>query len=585
MDIGRMFGGRVLVMDGAMGTMLQERGLKPGENPALLNLRDPQAVRQVHSAYLEAGAGMILTNTFGANRRKLPGDCQVSAVVRSAVRIAREAAARHASNTGGSEALPEALVALNIGPVGELLEPGGTLRFDEAYALFREQVAAGAAAGADAIYIETMSDLLEAKCAVLAAKEHCALPVFCTMSFEKGMRTFMGVDIAAMALTLDGLGVDCIGLNCSVGPVEMAAMVRELMRWTDRPIAAKPNAGMPTLVDGNAVFAETPESFARAVAALLELGVSAVGGCCGTTPDCIRAIGALAQNKRPREGGAAQVSAVCSATKVVRIGGVTVIGERINPSGKEGLQRALLEGDVDALADEAVEQVDAGADILDVNVCAPGVDEAAAMAGAVRAIQAAVRAPLAIDSPNAEALEAGLRAYNGKAILNSVTGSDESLRTLLPIAQRYGAAVIGLTMDEGGVPRTAEERVRIARKIVDAAVRHGIPRRDVFIDCLTLASCAEQEIVGEALDATERVQAELGVHTVLGISNVSYGMPARAKLNQAYLLLALERGLDMPILDPTVPEMMDAVCCFRQLKNMDEHSEAYLRRFANQLSL
>ncbi|MCL2545308.1 MAG: homocysteine S-methyltransferase family protein [Clostridia bacterium] len=576
MDIGRVLGERVLVMDGAMGTMLQESGLKAGENPALLNLRNPEAVRRVHLAYLQAGAGMILTNTFGANGRKLPGGCEAPAVVERAVRIAREAAARHASATGG----PEALVALNIGPIGELLQPGGALGFDQAYALFREQVEAGAAAGADVIYIETMSDLLEAKCAVLAAKERAALPVFCTLSFEKGMRTYMGVDIASMALTLDGLGVDCIGLNCSVGPQEMAAMARELMRWTNRPIAAKPNAGVPSLVDGHTVFAETPESFARAMAPLLELGVSAVGGCCGTTPDCIRELCRLAQNKKNRRREAVRASAVCSATKAVRIGGVTVIGERINPSGKEALQRALLEGDMDYLAEEAIEQAQAGADILDVNVCAPNVEEAAAMAAAVCAIQAAVRLPLAIDSTNPEAVEAGLRAYNGKGILNSVTGSGESLDALLPIAKRYGAAVIGLAMDESGVPRTAEERVRVARKIVAAAQRHGIPRHDVFIDCLTLASCAEQGIVCEGLTATERVKGELGVRTVLGVSNVSYGMPARSKLNQAYLLLALERGLDLPILDPTAPEMMDAVCCFRQLKNMDEGSEAYLRRFA-----
>lgn len=555
MDVTRLLRERVLVMDGAMGTMLQESGLRPGENPALLNLRSPDAVMQVHLAYLEAGADMILTNTFGANGRKLPDGCEVGAVVERAVGIAREAAARHASNTG-----VEALVALDIGPIGELLEPSGSLRFDQAYALFREQVTAGVAAGADAIYIETMADLLEAKCAVLAAKEHSGLPVFCTMSFEKGMRTYMGVDITAMALTLDGLGVDCIGLNCSLGPEEMMPVVRELMCWTNRPIAVKPNAGD--------------------LARMLELGVNAVGGCCGTTPDCIRRLRERAQNQKPREREAVGARAVCSATQVVHVDRVTVIGERINPAGKSALQKALLEQDMDFVADEATEQVDAGADILDVNVCAPKVDEPSAMADAVRAIQAVTRVPLAVDSLSAETIEAGLRAYNGKPILNSVTGSQESLRTMLPLAKKYGAVVIGLTMDEKGIPPTAEGRVRVAEKIRGTAAHYGIPPQDVWIDCLTLASCTQQELIGEALAATERVKGELGgVRTVLGISNVSYGMPARAKLNQAYLLLALERGLDLPILDPTAPGLMDAVYCFRQLKNMDENSGAYLRRF------
>jgi len=435
MDIGRMLRERVLVMDGAMGTMLQGSGLKPGENPAVLNLRNADAVRRVHLAYLEAGAGMILTNTFGASRRKLPDGYEVSGLVEGAVRIAREAADQHALNTG--DTAEKALVALDIGPIGELLEPSGTLRFDEAYALFREQIVAGVAAGADAIYIETMSDLLEAKCAVLAAKElDNALPVFCSMTFEKGMRTFMGVDIAAMALTLDGLGVDCIGLNCSVGPEEMAPMVQEIARWTNRPIAVKPNAGMPQLVDGRTVFASTPESFALAVAGMLELGVSAVGGCCGTTPDYIRELSVHAQMKKPLEREPVSGAAVCSAAKVVRVGSIEVIGERDDPAGKEAMQKALFEGDMDYVVDEAMERVEDGADILAVNLCAPGVDEPTAMAAAVRAIQAVVRVPLTIDSSNAEALEAGLRAYTGKPALNAPS----------PIAQKYGAVVIGREM-------------------------------------------------------------------------------------------------------------------------------------------
>jgi len=559
MDIGRMLRERALILDGAMGTMLQGAGLAPGENPALLNLRNPQAVRDVHLAYLQAGAGMILTNTFGANRQKLPVGCDVGEVVTQAVGIAREAAAQHAAATGESQAL----VALNIGPIGEMLEPSGMLSFDQAYALFQEQVVAGTAAGAGVIYIETMSDLLEAKCAVLAAKEHSKLPVFCTMSFEKGMRTFMGVSIAAMALTLGGLGADCIGLNCSVGPQEIAPMVEELIRWTDRPIVAKPNAGMPSMVEGKAVFTSTPETFAQSVAALLELGVSAVGGCCGTTPDYIRELTTYAQKKEIDKREPVKMSAVCSPTKVVRIGQVTVIGERINPSGKKGLQETLLDGDTDSIADEAIAQAEADADILDVNISAPGVDEVATMAGTVRAVQSVVRLPLAIDSCNYTALEAGLRAYNGKPILNSANGSDESLNTLLPLAKKYGAAVIGLTMDEQGIPRTAGERVRIAQKICDTAEAHGIPRQDVFIDCLALASYGDETMDNVTLDAIEQVKKILGVNTVLGISNVSYGMPDRTKRNLAFLRKALERGLDMPILDPTAPEMMEAVESFR----------------------
>jgi len=564
---------KILLLDGATGTMLQKTALAAGERPELLNLANPAAVSGVHRAYLRAGSKMILTNTFGANDRKLAGSghsCEE--VVAAAVRLAKEAAAEFG-----------AYAALDIGPVGELLEPAGALAFDEAYELFRRQITAGAAAGADAIYIETMIDLLEARCAVLAAKENCGLPVFCTMSFEANMKTFLGAPVSAMALTLEGLGADYIGVNCSVGPKQALALVRELAAWTSLPMILKPNAGMPSISNGETVYDLTPDEFADFMAEALGLGVAFVGGCCGTTPEHIAKLAALVKGRKPAKRAEISVPAVCSALKTVPIDRVRVIGERINPAGKPRFQRALydlINGDAGYIARQAVSQIESGADILDVNVGYPPVDEKQAMTAAVKCLHTAA-APLCLDSSDAAVLEAGLRVYGGKAIVNSVNGDPAVLAKILPIAKKYGAAVIGLTLDGRGVPRTAAERLEIARVIVAAADKYGIPKKDVFIDCLTLTAGAEQAIAHEALKAIRLVKRELGVKTVLGVSNVSFGLPAREVINQVFLAMALEAGLDLPIINPNIKSMVDTVCCYHQLTNIDAESAEYLKRFAD----
>ena len=472
----------------------------------------------------------------------------------------------------------EALVALDVGPIGRLLEPLGDLPFDEAYAAFREMVEAGAEAGADLIVIETMSDLAEARAALLAAKENSGLPVWVTMTFEAGGRSFVGVTVPSMALTLTGLGADAIGFNCSLGPREMLPLVRELREWTELPLILKPNAGLPDPATGR--YAVTAEDFAAVMKEAAALGVRILGGCCGTTPDFIRALDEAtrdlsfaARNTRPRRG-------VCSAVSAAELGGVRVIGERINPTGKPRFQQALRERDLDYIAARAVEQQEAGADILDVNVGLPGLDEPSLMRDAVMAIQALVDLPLQIDSSDPAAIEAGLRACSGKAIVNSVNGKRAVLESILPLCKKYGAAVIGLCMDENGIPQSWEGRAAIARRIRDAALSYGIPESDLFIDCLTLTVSAQQEQAAETLRAVRYVTEELGLHTVLGVSNISFGLPSRETITASFLTQALYAGLDLPIINPNQRAIMDAVAAFRVLSGEDRGSEAYIRRFA-----
>ncbi|MBE6995853.1 MAG: homocysteine methyltransferase, partial [Ruminococcaceae bacterium] len=496
-----------------MGTVLQQRGLPPGGQPELLNLTDPALLRSVYRDYIAAGSQVIYANTFGANALKLRHTGYgVEEIVTAAVSVAREAAAG-----------TETLVALDVGPLGELLEPMGSLSFERAYDLFREMMEAGAKAGADLIVIETMTDLCEARAALLAAKEHTDLPVFVTMSFEPGGRTFTGCTVASMARTLEGLGADAIGLNCSLGPDLLAPLLREVCENTRLPVIAKPNAGLPDPVDGH--YDMDPETFARALLPCLEAGVTIFGGCCGTSPDYIRALCAALAGKTPAPRRYDAVGFACTAVTPCRLDGVRIIGERVNPTGKKRFQQALLEQDLDYILDVAVAQEDAGADILDVNVGYPGVDEVDMLPRVVKKLQSAVSLPLQLDSSDPAALEAGLRVYNGKAIVNSVNGEGEVLERILPIVKKYGAAVVGLTLDKNGIPQTAEERVTIARRILDAALSYGIPKEDVFIDCLTLTVSAQQEQAAETLKAVRAVREELGLQTVLGVSNISFGLP------------------------------------------------------------
>ena len=558
---------KIVILDGAMGTVLQQRGLSPGGQPELLNLTEPALLRSVYEEYVDAGSQVVYTNTFGANGLKLERTGHsVTEAVTAAVQLAKEAV--------GSRAL----VALDIGPLGELLEPMGSLPFERAYDLFREMAEAGARAGADLAVIETMTDLYEAKAALLAVKEHTDLPAFVTMSFEPRGRTFTGCTVASMARTMEGLGADAIGLNCSLGPDMLAPMLKELCENTRLPVIAKPNAGLPDPVDGH--YDMGPEAFAAALAPCLDLGVTLFGGCCGTSPAYIRAVAAALEGKTPAKRHYDAMPFVCTATEPLRLDGVRVIGERINPTGKKRFQQALLEDDLDYILDVGLQEVDAGADILDVNVGYPGVDEVSMLPRVVKKLQSALDIPLQLDSTNPAALEAGLRVYNGKAAVNSVNGDPAVQERLLPIVKKYGAAVVGLALDENGIPQTAEGRVAIARRILEAALAHGIPKEDVWIDCLTLTVSAQQDQAMETLRAVRTVHGELGLRTVLGVSNISFGLPNRPLITQNFLIQALGAGLSLPIINPNQREMMDAVTAFRVLSGEDRECRAYVDRFA-----
>ena len=553
------------LLDGAMGTMLQRSGMKPGTIPETLNITDPEMVAAVQRAYIRAGSQAIYANTFGANALKLKGTGYTTAeVIAAGMRIAKECAAE----TG-------ALAGLDVGPLGVMVEPLGSLPFEEAVALYREIMKAGAEAGADLIAIETMSDLTETRAALIAAREETDLPVFVTMSFDSTGRTFTGCTPASMARTLEGLGADAVGVNCSLGPREMIPIVREIRANTTLPVIAKPNAGLPDPVTGE--YGVDAEAFAEAMEELAAAGAGIRGGCCGTDPDYIRA---LAGRKFPAAVTPEVPGAVCTGPVCVRTDGIRVIGERINPTGKKRLQQALLEDDTDYLVEMAIRQADAGADLLDVNVGYPGVDEVTMLPKAVKAIQAAVDLPLQLDTTNPAALEAALRVYSGKAAVNSVNGKEESLRTVLPLVKKYGAAVVGLTLDEDGIPDTAEKRFAIAEKILNRALEAGIPREDVWIDCLTLTVSAQQEQAGETLRAVRMVTEKLGLRTVLGVSNISFGLPNRMLVTQAFLASALEAGLTMPIVNPNQKEIMDLIAARRVLTGEDAECRNYVERFA-----
>lgn len=559
-------------LDGAMGTLLQQNGLKPGMHPEEMNLLHGEAVTAIHRTYVEAGSRIIYTNTFGASARKLASaGLTPEEVIPAAVRLAKAA-------TAGTDAL----VALDIGPLGELLEPMGTLSFEDAYAEFSRIAKAGAAAGADLAVIETMTDLYEAKAALLAVKENTSLPVLVTMSFEATGRTFTGCTMASMAHTLEGLGADAIGINCSLGPVQAAPFIRELARHTTLPIIAKPNAGLPDPSTG--CYDLTPSQYAKAMLACADAGATLLGGCCGTNPEYLRALRDALADDQPANRTTEKSSFVCTPTRPLSMDGVKVIGERINPTGKKRLKQALLDEDMDYVASLAVEQMDAGADLLDVNVGMPGVDEVTLLPKVVKKLQSVVPLPLQLDTTNPAALEAALRVYNGKAAVNSVNGSAESLQTVLPIVKKYGASVVGLCMDEKGLPATAKERIAIARRIKAAANAIGIPDEDLWIDCLALTVSAQQEQALETLKALRIIRYELGLNTVLGVSNISFGLPNRPLITQTFLVQALHCGLTLPIINPNQRELMDAIAAHRVLCCEDAQCSDYVARFAQESS-
>ncbi len=561
-----------IILDGGMGTMLQAAGLGLGERPEIFAIEHPDVVERVQRSYIEAGSEVLYANTFGANAHKLEGTGHtVEEVVSANVAIAKRAA-------GG-----KAKVALDVGPIGELLEPLGMLSFERAYEIYAQVVKAGEACGVDLVIFETMTDLYEVKAAVLAAKENSDLPIWTTMSFEASGRTFTGTTVAAMALTLTGLGVDALGVNCSLGPKELVPLIREMRQWTDLPVIVKPNAGLPDPATGN--YSMGAEEFGKYMTEFPKLGASIFGGCCGTNPEFIKAL-VKHLEEEPLNKQAAEYAektlrrGVCSAGEVAEFGGLRVIGERINPTGKKRFQQALRENDMNYIMERAIEQADAGADILDINVGLPGIEEAEMMTRVVKAVQSVVSLPLQIDSSDPEAIEAGLRACNGRAIVNSVNGEQEVLEKVLPIVKKYGAAVVGLTMDKGGIPDSAEARIAIAKRIVAAAESYGIPREDVMIDCLTLTISAQQKQAAETLKAVRYVHEEMGLHCVLGVSNISFGLPERIHITASFLTQAMCCGLDFPIINPNQKEIMDMVFSYRALSGEDVDSAAYIERFA-----
>lgn len=556
-----------VILDGAMGTMLQRSGLPAGMLPELFALDNPNILEEIHRAYIDAGSRIAYTNTFSTNAHKLAGSGRtVGEIISAIVTITKKAA-------GG-----RALVALDVGPIGEMLEPSGTLSFDRAYSMFREIVMEGEKAGADLIAFETFTDLAELRLAVLAAKENTNLPIFATMSFEENGRTFTGCLAECFAETITGLGVDAIGVNCSLGPKQLIPIIRRIGAVSPLPLIVKANAGLPDARTGH--YAIGAEEFACEMSECAAAGVQFVGGCCGTDPDFIKALAAKMQNRKRAVRTLDGKTRICSATKLVTADGVRVIGERINPTGKKRFQQALRERDFDYIFSQGIQQADAGADILDVNVGLPGIDEVSLMADCVKGLQAVTDLPLQIDSNDPKVIETGLRAFCGKAIINSINGEEDRLSAILPVAKKYGAAVIGLTMDEHGIPEKAEERFEIAKRILSACEMSGISKNNVFIDCLCLTVSASQSSAMETLKAVRMVKENLGLHTVLGVSNISFGLPNRELINSTFLALALENGLDLPILNPNIPAMMDTVYAFNLLKGFDLGCQSFVERFA-----
>lgn len=560
-----------VILDGAMGTMLQAAGLKMGEIPEVLSVTRPELLVSIHEKYLKAGSDVIYANTFGANSYKLEGSGHsVEELVGVAVKNARQAC---------ENVNPDAYVALDIGPIGQLLEPTGVLKFEEAYDIYKEIILAGK--DADLIVFETMTDLLECKAAVLAAKENSNLPIITTMTFEMNQRTFTGCSIPSMALTLSGLGVDALGVNCSLGPKELEPVIATLSKWTRLPIVVKPNAGLPDPKTNE--YNVTAKEFADMMKDLRKYDIKCFGGCCGSNPEFISELSHMLEKEGNKGFAKEKVipAAVCSATSTVDITEPRIIGERINPTGKKLFKEALLRHDIDYILNQALEQINAGADILDVNVGLPGIDEKDMMIDTIKALQAIVDVPLQIDSTIPEVLDAALRIYNGKPIVNSVNGEEESLNNVLPLVKKYGAAVVGLALDKDGIPPKAEDRFKIAKKIMDRAIAIGIPKEDIYIDCLTLTASAEQEGVMETLNALHRVKTELGLKTVLGVSNISFGLPNRVLVNHIFLTMALTNGLDLPIINPNIEEMTGAVRAYKLLANIDKNSVDFIKAYAN----
>lgn len=574
-DIESLLKEKVLVLDGAMGTMLQNKGMNPGDCPEQFGVDHPEILTDIHRQYVEAGSDIIQSNTFGANSYKLSEynlKNRVKEINAEAIRIARKAA--------GSRAL----VAASVGPSGKILKPMGDVEFDELYSAYQEQMVACEQAGADLLSIETMSDIGEMRVALIAARSSTRLPVIAHMTYEAGGRTMMGTDPVTALVIMEALQPLAIGANCSGGAQELLPVIKDLAKYSNSYLSVEPNAGLPRLVGEKTVFPDTAEEMAEYALRLKDAGANIIGGCCGTTPAHIQAMASVLKGMVPVQREQSKYFAFASRTQSLFIGSghpLALIGERINPTARKKLAQDIKDGKMQVVVDEARKQVEAGAPMLDVNMGVPGIDEVEAMKKAILSVQTALDVPLSIDSTNPDAIEEGLKNFVGRPLINSTTGEDKHLNIVLPLAKKYGAAVLGLCLDEKGIPSTAEGRVEVARKIYQRAREFGLRDEDVFIDTLVKTASAEQSQVMETISALQRVKQELGLPIVLGVSNVSHGLPAREVLNSAYLAMAWAAGLDLPILNPFDERMMDTTRAASVLLNRDKNSTAYINQYRN----
>lgn len=576
-------GKELLFYDGGMGTLLQEKGLQPGELPETWNLTHQEDVIDIHRQYLEAGSNIILTNTFGANALKFQdGDYKLKNIVEAAVGNVRRAM----EQSGTSQT---AYIALDIGPTGKLLKPLGDLSFEDAYDAFKEVMIYGEQAGADFIHIETMSDSYELKAAVLAAKENTNLPVFATTIFDEKGKLLTGADVPAVVALLEGLHVDAFGINCGLGPKQMLPILKQMAEYASVPLIVKPNAGLPVQRDGKTCYDVDPEEFAKTMKQIVGEGACLIGGCCGTTPEHIREMITRCRGVKIMPIVKKQRTLVSSFGKTVELGvGSKIIGERINPTGKKKFKQALKEHDMDYILKEAITQQDKGAHILDVNVGLPDIDEPAMMVEVVQQLQSITSLPLQIDTVDAVAMEQAMRIYNGKPMVNSVSGKQESMDAVFPLIQKYGGVVLGLTLDEEGIPQTAKGRLAIAEKIVKEAARYGIEPKDIVIDVLTMTISSEPKGALTTLEALKLVKEKLGVNTVLGVSNISFGLPSRPIINANFYTMALWQGLSAGIINPSSEAMMQSYRAYHALVGLDSNCEDYIAAYgqvSNQVSV
>ena len=568
-------GKELLFLDGGMGTLLQAEGLAPGELPETWNIEHPEKVEAIHRRYYEAGSDVVLANTFGANVCKFHDDrYTVEEVIRAGIANAKRA---------GEQIGKETYVALDMGPTGKLLKPMGDLDFDDAYEAFAEAVRYGEKYGADLIHIETMSDTYEVKAAILAAKENSSLPVFVTMIFDERGKLLTGGDVPSVVAMLEGLRVDALGLNCGLGPKQMLPILNDLRRYTSLPIIVKPNAGLPKQKNGETYYDVEPDEFARIMQEVVKGGACVIGGCCGTTPEHIKKLVEECKDLPLRKIEKKHDTIVSSYGQAVILDDMPrIIGERINPTGKKKFKEALKNEDMDYILKEAITQQDKGAHILDVNVGLPDIDEPAMMKEVIMELQSVSSLPLQIDTVDITAMETAMRIYNGKPMVNSVNGKQENMDAVFPLIKRYGGVVIGLTIDEDGIPATADGRVRVAGKIIEEAKKYGIDKKDIVIDVLAMTISSEPEGAKVTLEALKKVRETYGVCTVLGVSNISFGLPYRPAVNSNFYTMAMQNGLSAGIINPSSEDMMRSYYSFCALMNYDKNCEEYIRVYGSQ---